>query len=91
MVSGDYIIVDPVFDVRRQVGYAEDPLVIRLIFREQQRDISLTVQIPLTQLGMGRRNHFPTVFARELLAAKVGCTWPPGPGVAKPQGWAGDG
>ena len=85
VISRDDIIIDPVFDMKRRVGYAEDPLIVRFIFREQQRNISLTIQIPLTQLGMGGRDHFPTVFARELLQRRFRCTWPPGPGVAKPQ------
>ena len=52
MISLNYVVVDSVFDVRRGVGRAEDPFVVGLIFREQQRDISLAVQIALTQIGV---------------------------------------
>jgi len=45
-------VVDSVFDVTRGVGRAEEPLVVGLVFREQQRDISLTVQIALPQIGV---------------------------------------
>src|SRR5258705_6367778 len=46
------VVVDSVFYKRRGVGGTEDPLGVRLIFREQQRDVSLAVQIPLTQIGV---------------------------------------
>ena len=52
VLSLNDVVVDPVFYIRRQVCRAEDSFVVRLIFREQQRDFSLAVQIPLTQIGV---------------------------------------
>src|SRR5271166_4841684 len=84
VISVDNVLVNSVFDVRRGVGRAEDSLVVGLIFREQQRDISLAVQIALPQIGVRRRNNLKSFLARGLFQGWFGCTWPPCPGVAKP-------
>src|SRR5271166_6814321 len=81
----NYIVVDSVFDIRRLAVRTEDPLVVRLIFCEEQFGISFAVQIPLTQARVRCRNSLGSFLAGDLLQGRLGCTWPPGPGVAKPQ------
>ena len=85
LLSVHHVVVDPVFDVRAGVGRAEDPLVVRLVLREQQRNISLAVQIALAQLGVRRRDGSRAVLARDLLQGRLRCVRPPCPGVAKPE------
>ena len=84
VISVDHVVVDSIFDVRRGVGRAKDPLVVGLVFREQQRDISLAVQIALPQIGVRGCNRLSAFLARDLLQGRLGCTGPPCPGVAKP-------
>ena len=47
MLSVDYVVVDPVFDIGTGVGRAEYPLIVCLILGEEQRDVTLTVEVPL--------------------------------------------
>jgi len=42
-------VVDPIFHIAADAGGTEDSLVVSLILREQQWDISFAVQIALTQ------------------------------------------
>ena len=48
------IIVDPILDIRRRVGCAEQPLVVRVVFGEQQLRISVAMQQEAAELGMRR-------------------------------------
>src|SRR5271157_5484904 len=86
VISVDDVLVHSVLNKRRRVGRSEEALVVGLVLREQQRDISLAVQISLTQFGVRRRDCLYAFLARDLLQRWLGCTGPPGPGVAKPQG-----
>ena len=52
LISLNHVVVDSVFDIGGDRWPAEDPLIVRLIFREQERDIPLAIQIPLTQVGV---------------------------------------
>ena len=68
LLSGHHIVVDPVFDITAGIGRAEDPLVVGLVLREQQRDFSLAVQETVAQFGVdgGIRTRVPFA-ARDLL------------------------
>ncbi len=52
MLSLHHVVVDSVFDVTRRVWRTEEPLVVGLVLREQQRNVTLTVEIPFTQIGV---------------------------------------
>src|SRR5262249_40866849 len=52
LFSVNYVVVDPVFDIATGVGRAQYPLVVCLILGEEQRDVSLTVKVPLAYEGM---------------------------------------
>ena len=79
------IVVDPVLDIRRRVGCAEQPLVVRVVFGEQQLRISVAMQQEAAELGM-RRFDRDCVLLRHLSQGGFRLVRPPGPGVAKPQG-----
>src|SRR5271156_17949 len=86
-IGPDHVIVDSVFDVSRDVRTAEDPLIVRLIFCEEERDISLTIQIPFTKLCMRCGNGLSTLLATGLFQGRLGSTGPPCPGVTEPERW----
>src|SRR5271165_1321419 len=67
VISVNDVVIDSVLDVTRVVGRAEDPLVVGLVFGEQQRDISLAVQIPLPQIGVRHCDDLYTFRPRNLL------------------------
>ena len=52
LISMDHEIVDPIFDVSRCVGLPKNALVVRLVFCEQQRGISITVEITFAQFAV---------------------------------------
>ena len=79
------IVVDPVFDIPAGVGRAEDPLVVGLVLREQQRDFRLAVQEAVAQFGVRGRHRATSVAARNLLQGRLRRARPPGPGIAKPE------
>jgi len=66
-ISVHYVVIDSVFDIRRLVDRAEDPLGIGLIFCEEKLRISLAVQVALTKIGVRGRNRLRTLLARDLL------------------------
>ena len=71
-IALNHVVVDSVFYVSRDVRTAEDPLIVGLIFCEQERDIPFTVQIPVTQLGMGCGNCLSIFLAARLFNDGLG-------------------
>ena len=80
------IVVDAILDVGRRVGRAEYPLVVGVVFGEQQGRISVAMQHEATELGM-RRFDRDDVFSWHLSQGGLRLVRPPGPGVAEPQRW----
>ena len=60
------VIVDAILYIARCVGLTEKPLVIRFVFGEKQRDISLAINVSLTRLGM-RERYYRMLSAVDLL------------------------
>ena len=61
------IVVDPVFDIRRPIGSAEDPLVIGVVIGEQRGRITRAIQKIVAQLRVGRGDNRDTVCRLDLL------------------------
>ena len=84
LISLDYVVVNSVFYVTGGVRRAEDTFIVGLVFREQQRGISLEVQIAVSQIGV-RGSNCPCAFmARNVFQGWLRCTDLPCPRVAKP-------
>ena len=66
-----HVVVDSVFYVRRDVRTAKDPLIVGLVFREQERDVAFTIQISVTELRMRRHNRLRALLPASLFATPV--------------------
>ena len=57
LLSGDHVVIDAIFDIEGLIRSTEDALVIRLVFRKQQRSIPLAIKVTVAEHGMcGCRN-----------------------------------
>ena len=66
LIPLNHVIVDSIFHIPTGVDSSEEPFIVGLIFREQQRDLSLAVQIAFPQLGMRGCNRLRAFLARDL-------------------------
>jgi hypothetical protein len=85
LYAGHDMIVDPILDIRRRIGCAEQPLVVRVVFGEQQLRISVAMQHEAAELGMPRFN-CDSVLSRHLSQGRFRLVRPPSPSVSEPQG-----
>ena len=79
------VAVDPIFDVRAAVGRSEDTLRVGLILSEQQRDISLAVQVTFAEFGVTGDDDAHPLVGIHGFQSRLGPTFCPRPGVAEPE------
>ena len=53
----DNEVVEAVFHVRSRIGNVEQPLGVRVVFREKQVRCAVAIEITLTKFGMGSGDH----------------------------------
>ena len=81
----DDVVIDPVFDMRRCVGCAEEALRVRLVFREQQCRSAIAAEESVTELRLSHlddclRRADGSLFQRRTIGRVV-----PRPAIAEPQ------
>src|SRR6516162_6991937 len=79
------IVVDAILDVGGRVRTAKDPLIVRIVFGEQEARIAVAMQHEAAELGM-RGFDREGVLSWPLSQGWLWLVGPPGPRVAKPQG-----
>ena len=85
-VSMNNVIVDAVLDVLAGIGCSEDAFVVGLVFREQERHVSLDVQ-PAVAQRRGRSGDNARAGRRGFLTQfRLRPALPRPPGVAEPEG-----
>src|SRR4029453_16701019 len=79
----DDVIIDAIFHIGRGVWNLEDPLVVRLVLREQQRDVPIAVEVALAELGVKRRESALALLSQTGFRGRDST---PRPRVAEPEG-----
>ena len=79
------VIVDAVLDVGGAVRDPEDPLRVRFILREQERDVPIAIQIELAQRGIFRRDHLVALGPTRLSEHGPVAARRPGPEITEPE------
>lgn len=54
LLAVDHVVVDSVLDVRRPIGNAKNALGIGFVLREQERNVSLAIEVPFSESGINR-------------------------------------